>query len=88
LIFLLVLNELKENYLESVMISVPNYGSQITLKEFLPVWRVIEDYIDKQKILSAGVCDFMLPFFSDLCESSKVRNFITIKFYFNLFALA
>jgi len=74
LYYFLVLNELKENYLESVMISLPNYGAQITLNEFLPLWRIIEDYIDRQKILSAGVCDFMLPLFSDLCDACKVRN--------------
>ncbi len=68
------MNELKEDYLESVMISVPNYGSQITLNDFLPLWRIIEDYIDKQKILSAGVCDFMLPLFSELCNACKVRS--------------
>jgi len=70
-----VLNELKENYLESVMISVPIYGSQITLNDFLPLWRIIEDYIDKQKILSAGVCDFMLPLFSDLCDACKHKPY-------------
>ncbi len=74
LFYFSVLNELKENYLESVMISLPNYGAQITLDEFLPLWRIIEDYIDRQKILSAGVCDFMLPLFSDLCDACKVRN--------------
>ncbi|CAF1229876.1 unnamed protein product [Adineta steineri] len=70
-----VLNELKENYLESVMLSLPNYGAQITLNEFLPLWRIIEDYIDKQKILSAGVCDFMLPLFSDLCDACKHKPY-------------
>jgi len=70
-----VLNELKENYLESVMISLPNYGSHITLNDFLPLWRIVEDYIDKQKILSAGVCDFMLPLFSDLCDSCKHKPY-------------
>ncbi|UJR10264.1 hypothetical protein I4U23_014472 [Adineta vaga] len=69
-----VLNELKENYLESVMIALPNYGAQITIDDFLPLWRIVEDYIDKQKILSAGVCDFMLPLFSDLCNACKVRS--------------
>ena len=71
---ILVLTELKENYLESVMISLPNYGAQLTLNEFLPLWRIIEDYVDKQKILSAGVCDFMLPLLSDLCDAAKVRD--------------
>ncbi|CAF0845385.1 unnamed protein product [Adineta ricciae] len=70
-----VLQELKENYLESVMISLPNYGAQITLNEFLPLWRIVEDYIDKQKILSAGVCDFMLPLFSDLCDACKHKPY-------------
>ncbi|CAF4775614.1 unnamed protein product, partial [Rotaria socialis] len=65
------LNELKENYVESVMISLPSYGAQLTLNEFIPLWRIIEDFIDKQKILSAGVCDFMLPLLSDLCDSAK-----------------
>lgn len=69
-----MLTELKENYLESVMISLPNYGAQLTLNEFLPLWRIIEDYVDKQKILSAGVCDFMLPLLSDLCDAAKVRD--------------
>jgi len=64
------------------MISLPNYGAQIELNDFLPLWRIIEDYIDKQKILSAGVCDFMLPLFSGLCDSCKVRN-SKIKFIFN-----
>jgi diketogulonate reductase-like aldo/keto reductase len=68
----LVLTELKENYLESVMISLPNYGAQLTLEQFMPLWRVVEDFIDKQKILSAGVCDFMLPLFSDICDAAKV----------------
>ena len=68
----LVLSELKENYLESVMISLPNYGAQLTLAEFMPLWRVVEDYIDKQKLLSAGVCDFMLPLLSGLCDEAKV----------------
>ncbi|CAF3435419.1 unnamed protein product [Rotaria socialis] len=66
-----VLNQLKENYLESIMISLPNSGVQIALNEFLPLWHVIEDYIDKQKILSAGVCDFMLPLLSDFYDSCK-----------------
>ncbi|CAF4060880.1 unnamed protein product, partial [Rotaria sordida] len=66
-----VLNELKENYLESFMISLPNYGSQLTLQEFMPLWNIIEDFIDKQKILSAGVCDFMLPLLSDLYDRAK-----------------
>lgn len=70
----LVLAELKENYLESVMLSLPNYGAHITLNDFLPLWRIVEDYIDKQKILSAGVCDFMLPLFSDLCDACKVSR--------------
>jgi diketogulonate reductase-like aldo/keto reductase len=64
------------------MISLPNYSSQITLNEFLPLWRLVEDYIDKQKILSAGVCDFMLPLFSDLCDACKVRRFLFSKFQF------
>jgi diketogulonate reductase-like aldo/keto reductase len=55
------------------MLSLPNYSAQITLNDFLPLWRIIEDYIDKQKILSAGVCDFMLPLFSELCDSCKVN---------------
>jgi glutamate--cysteine ligase regulatory subunit len=70
-----ILNELKENYLESVMISLPNYSSEITLNDFLPLWRIVEDYIDKQKILSAGVCDFMLPLFSDLCNACKHKPY-------------
>ncbi|CAF2938057.1 unnamed protein product [Rotaria sp. Silwood2] len=70
-----VLNELKENYLESFMISLPNYGSHITLKEFLPLWNIIEDFIDKQKILSAGVCDFMLPLLSDLYDNAKHKPY-------------
>lgn len=70
----LVLQELKEDFLESVMISLPNYGSQLTIEEFLPLWRVVEDFIDKQRILSAGVSDFMLPLLSDLCEKAKVVN--------------
>jgi diketogulonate reductase-like aldo/keto reductase len=69
-----VLAELKENYLESVMISLPNYGAKLTLNEFMPLWRVVEDYIDKQKILSAGVCDFMLPLFADICDAAKVQT--------------
>lgn len=70
-----VLTQLKENYLENVMISLPNYSSQVTLDEFLPLWRIIEDFIDKQKILSAGVCDFMMPLFSDLCQASKHKPY-------------
>lgn len=54
------------------MISLPNYGAQLTLTEFMPLWRVVEDYIDKQKLLSAGVCDFMLPLLSGLCDAAKV----------------
>ncbi len=85
IIDVLVLNELKENYLESVMISLPNYSSQVTLNDFLPLWRIIEDYIDKQKILSAGVCDLMLPLFSDICDACKVWKFKKLNsrsFYF------
>jgi len=65
------------------MLSLPNYSSQVTLEEFLPLWRVVEDYIDKQKILSAGVCDFMMPLFSDLCQSAKVRKYQFIRFLLN-----
>lgn len=57
------------------MISLPNYGADVTLNDFLPLWRVVEDYIDKQKILSAGACDLMVPLFSEICDSCKVRNF-------------
>ncbi|CAF0945706.1 unnamed protein product [Adineta steineri] len=70
-----VLNELKENYLESVMISLPNYGAGATLNNFMPLWNIIEDYIDKQKILSAGVCDFMLPLLSELCDAAKHKPY-------------
>ncbi|CAF3797308.1 unnamed protein product [Rotaria sp. Silwood1] len=70
-----VLNELNENYLESIMISLSNFGVQITLNDFLPLWRVIEDYIDKKKILSAGVCDFMLPLLSDLYDACKHKPY-------------
>ncbi|CAF1615334.1 unnamed protein product [Rotaria sp. Silwood1] len=70
-----ILNELKENYLESIMISLSNFGVQITLNDFLPLWRVIEDYIDKKKILSAGVCDFMLPLLSDLYDACKHKPY-------------
>jgi diketogulonate reductase-like aldo/keto reductase len=54
------------------MISLPNYGAQLTLNEFMPLWTIVEDFIDKQKILSAGVCDFMLPLLSDLYDAAKV----------------
>jgi hypothetical protein len=54
------------------MLSLPNYSSQLTLNEFMPLWSIVEGYIDKQKILSAGVCDFMLPLFSDICDAAKV----------------
>lgn len=70
------MNELNESFIESVMISLPNYGSHIKLEEFLPLWNVVEDFIDKQKILSAGVCDFMLPLLSDLYDQAKVKLFI------------
>ncbi|CAF3671140.1 unnamed protein product [Rotaria sp. Silwood1] len=70
-----ILNELNENYLESIMISLSNFGVQITLNDFLPLWRVIEDYIDKKKILSAGVCDFMLPLLSDLYDACKHKPY-------------
>jgi len=70
-----VLTELKETYLESVMISLPNYGTNLTINEFMPLWHVIEDYMDKQKILTAGVCDFMLPLLSDLCDSCKHKPY-------------
>lgn len=70
-----ILTELKENYLESLMISLPNYGAHLTLEEFMPLWRVVEDYIDLKKILSAGVCDFMLPLLSDLCDASKHKPY-------------
>ena len=56
------------------MLSLPNYGAQLTLNDFLPLWNVVEDFIDKQKILSAGVCDFMLPLLSDLYDVAKVMN--------------
>jgi diketogulonate reductase-like aldo/keto reductase len=81
----LVLSELKENYLESVMISLPNYGAQLTLAQFMPLWRVVEDYIDKQKLLSAGVCDFMLPLLSGLCDAAKV---ITVDVRWDAFHLS
>lgn len=68
----LVLNELKETYLESVMIAVPNYARDLTVEKFMPLWRVIEDFIDKKKILSAAVCDFMLPLLSDFYDAAKV----------------
>lgn len=71
-VLFLVLNQLKENYIESVLISLPNFGTQLTINDFLPLWRIIEDYIDKQKILSAGICDFMLPLLSDLYDNCKV----------------
>ncbi len=61
-------------YLESVMISVPNYGEQLTLNEFMPLWNIVEDFIDKKKILSAGVCDFMLPLLNELYDAAKVIN--------------
>lgn len=70
-----ILNELKETFIESVMISLPNYGSHITLEEFLPLWNVVEDFIDRKKILSAGVCDFMLPLLSDLNDSAKHKPY-------------
>ncbi|UJR35630.1 hypothetical protein I4U23_028380 [Adineta vaga] len=70
-----IFTELKESYLESVMISLPNYGSQITLDQFMPLWNVIEDFIDKKKILSAGVCDFMLPLLSDISNAAKHKPF-------------
>jgi hypothetical protein len=54
------------------MISLPNYGAHLTLNDFMPLWNIIEDFIDKQKILSAGVCDFMLPLLSDLYNAAKV----------------
>lgn len=57
------------------MISLPNYGAQLTLDQFMPLWNIVEDFIDKQKILSAGVCDFMIPLFSDLCDAAKVINY-------------
>lgn len=82
--FFLVLQELKENFLETVLISPPNYSQHITLEEFLPVWRVVEDYINKQKILSAGVCDFMLPFFSDFCDACQVK-FLHLSSFLNSF---
>jgi diketogulonate reductase-like aldo/keto reductase len=71
---ILVLNELQESYLESVMISLPNYGAQLTLNDLMPLWNIVEDFIDKQKILSAGVCDFMLPLLSDLYDAAKVNH--------------
>jgi len=71
---ILVLNELQESYLESVMISLPNYGAQLTLNDLMPLWNIVEDFIDKQKILSAGVCDFMLPLLSDLYDTAKVNH--------------
>ena len=70
----LVLQELQENYFESVMISFPNYGSNISLKEVLPLWNIVEEFIDQKKILSAGVCDFMLPLLADLNDAAKVFN--------------
>jgi glutamate--cysteine ligase regulatory subunit len=70
-----VLNELQESYVESVMISLPNYGAQLTLNEFMPLWTIVEDFIDKQKILSAGVCDFMLPLLSDLYDAAKHKPY-------------
>jgi len=57
------------------MISLPNYGAQLTLDEFMPLWNIVEDFIDKQKILSAGVCDFMLPLFSDLYDAAKHKPY-------------
>ncbi len=86
--YVLVLNELQENYLESVMISLPNYGAQLSLNDFMPLWNVIENFIDKQKILSAGVCDFMLPLLSDLCNAAKVIDFHLLKFFIFRFYLA
>ena len=68
----IVFIELKEDYFESLMISLPNYGSKLTLNEVIPLWNVIEDFIDKRKILSAGVCDFMLPLLSELHDVVKV----------------
>ena len=83
----LVLQELKENYLENVLISPPNCSQQITLEEFLPIWRVVEDYINKQKILSAGVCDFMFPFFSEFCDACQVvKNLSLIKIFLSCLA--
>lgn len=68
------------------MISLPNYGGQLTLTEFMPLWNIVEDFIDKQKILSAGVCDFMLPLLSELYAAAKVifikKIFLFINFSF------
>ena len=58
------------------MISTPNYGAQLTLNNFMPLWNIVEDFMDKQKILSAGVCDFMLPLFSEFCNAAKVINYV------------
>ncbi|CAF1461723.1 unnamed protein product [Adineta ricciae] len=70
-----IFSELKENYLESVMISLPNYGALLTLKEFMPLWNILEDFVNKQKILSAGVCDFMLPLLSDIYDAAQVKPY-------------
>jgi hypothetical protein len=71
-----VLSELKETYLESVMIALPKYGAQLTLNDFMPLWRVVEDFMDQKKILSAAVCDFMLPLLSDVSNAAKVMNLL------------
>jgi hypothetical protein len=69
------------------MISLPNYGGNLTINELMPLWTIVEDFIDKQKILSAGVCDFMLPLLSDLYDAARVfhlnisLNFFIFKFY-------
>jgi diketogulonate reductase-like aldo/keto reductase len=70
------------------MISLPNYGGQLTLSDFMPLWNIVEDFIDKQKILSAGVCDFMLPLLSDLYDTAKVNHFINYYYIFFVFYLA
>ncbi|CAF0740237.1 unnamed protein product [Didymodactylos carnosus] len=70
-----VLQEMKENYLESLLLSFPNYGAKLTIDEILPLWNVVESYMNNQKILSAGVCDFMLPLLLELCDHAKHKPY-------------
>lgn len=68
------------------MISLPNYGALLTLKDFMPLWTIVEDFVNKQKILSAGVCDLMLPLLSNIYDAAQVA-FLFSKFSIEFFHL-
>lgn len=75
--YCLVLDEIGAQHIDTLIVSFPDkvfVHDELPAHLVLPVWSVIQDYVDSQVVSTAGLSDFNANYLEQFCNILQNKN--------------